>query len=226
MPGGSPGGASQSAPRSTRAASAALARRASRSTRATTSSLRATTISAAADGVGARRSATRSATVVSVSWPTAEMTGMGHGGDRARHHLLVEGPEVLDRASAPAHNHDFDARHPRDRLQAPRDVRRGPLALHAGGADDHPDVRVAAVHDLEDVAQRGPVEGGHDADLRGHRRQGALAGRLEEPFCLKPLLELLDSELQRPQPARLETVAHQLVLALGLYTPMAPLAMT
>ena len=34
------------------------------------------TISAAADGVGARRSATRSAMVWSVSWPTAETTGM------------------------------------------------------------------------------------------------------------------------------------------------------
>ncbi len=41
------------------------------------SSRLATTVSAAADGVGARRSATKSAMVVSVSWPTAEMTGTG-----------------------------------------------------------------------------------------------------------------------------------------------------
>ena len=37
----------------------------------------ATTISAAADGVGARRSATKSAIVTSVSWPTAEIVGTG-----------------------------------------------------------------------------------------------------------------------------------------------------
>ena len=41
------------------------------------SSLRATTISAAADGVGARTSATKSAIVTSTSWPTAEITGTG-----------------------------------------------------------------------------------------------------------------------------------------------------
>ena len=45
--------------------------------RAQKSSLRATTISAAADGVGARRSATKSAMVTSVSWPTAEIVGTG-----------------------------------------------------------------------------------------------------------------------------------------------------
>ena len=40
------------------------------------SSLRSTTSSAAADGVGARRSATRSAIVTSVSWPTPEIVGI------------------------------------------------------------------------------------------------------------------------------------------------------
>ncbi len=41
------------------------------------SSLRFTTSSAAAEGVAARRSATKSAMVTSVSWPTAEITGTG-----------------------------------------------------------------------------------------------------------------------------------------------------
>src|ERR1039458_9841370 len=43
--------------------------------RSKTSSRVQTTISAAAEGVGARRSATKSAMVISVSWPTAEITG-------------------------------------------------------------------------------------------------------------------------------------------------------
>ena len=42
----------------------------------TSSAFSRTTISAAADGVGARRSATKSAIVTSVSWPTAEITGI------------------------------------------------------------------------------------------------------------------------------------------------------
>ena len=57
----------------------------------------AITSSAAAEGVGARRSATKSQMVQSVSWPTAEMTGMvdltrdAHGHTRARLLDLVPG---------------------------------------------------------------------------------------------------------------------------------------
>ena len=47
------------------------------SMRAQNSSLAATTSSAAADGVGARRSATKSAIVKSTSCPIAEITGIG-----------------------------------------------------------------------------------------------------------------------------------------------------
>ncbi len=49
----------------------------SRSMRPRNSSFAATTSSAAADGVGARKSATKSAMVTSVSCPTAEITGTG-----------------------------------------------------------------------------------------------------------------------------------------------------
>ncbi len=45
-------------------------------TRSINSSRSGTTSSAAAEGVGARRSATKSAMVTSLSWPTAETTGM------------------------------------------------------------------------------------------------------------------------------------------------------
>ena len=61
-----------------------VTRCASRSMCAQKSSLRATTISAAADGVGARRSATKSAIVTSVSWPTAEIVGTGQPRSPAR----------------------------------------------------------------------------------------------------------------------------------------------
>ena len=91
-----------------------------------------TTISAAADGVGARRSATKSAMVTSVSWPTAEITGTGAAGDRPRHDLLVERPQIFDRSAAAADDHDVDARR-RGAIcrSAARDVERRALALHA-----------------------------------------------------------------------------------------------
>ena len=56
--------------------------------------------SAAAVGVGARRSAAKSAMVKSVSCPTPTTTGMRDGADGARQRLLVELPQVLDRAAA------------------------------------------------------------------------------------------------------------------------------
>ncbi len=60
-----------------------------------------TAISAAAVGVGARRSAAKSVNVVSVSWPTAEISGDFTGSGGADHDFLVEAPEVLKAAPAP-----------------------------------------------------------------------------------------------------------------------------
>ena len=49
-------------------------------------------------------SATRSISVQSVSWPTAEMTGMRRGGDGARQRLVVEAPQILEAAAAARHD--------------------------------------------------------------------------------------------------------------------------
>ena len=54
----------------------ASARRAQLSTRSNSSARTGTAISAAAVGVGARRSAAKSISVMSVSWPTAEISGI------------------------------------------------------------------------------------------------------------------------------------------------------
>src|SRR5207244_2709676 len=68
-----------SSTRRSRSRSGRVAARSSRSRKSSSASTTAcfsrTTSSAAADGVGARRSATKSAIVKSTSWPTAEMTG-------------------------------------------------------------------------------------------------------------------------------------------------------
>ena len=52
------------------------------------------------DGVGARTSATKSAIVKSISWPDAAHDRDRAGEDRARDGLVVERPEVLERAAA------------------------------------------------------------------------------------------------------------------------------
>ena len=77
--------------------------------RAPNSSFAATTISAAADGVGARRSATKSAIVTSTSWPTAEMTGTGQAAMARASDLLVERPQIFDRSAAAPDDDHVDA---------------------------------------------------------------------------------------------------------------------
>ena len=69
------------------------------------------------------------------------------------------------------------------------------------------------------VAQGGPAGRGHDADLARKARQRALAARVEEPLGLQPLLELLEGQLQGAEPARLEQLDHQLVLARAARRP-------
>ena len=64
--------------------------------------------SAAAEGVGARRSATKSAMVKSVSWPTAETMGSARGGDGAGNALAVEGGQIFQRSSAAGEDDDVN----------------------------------------------------------------------------------------------------------------------
>ena len=78
------------------AARDARARQAARTTRRGP----APPVSAAAVGVGARTSAAKSISVVSVSWPTAEISGIGDLGGGAHDLFLVERPQILDRAAA------------------------------------------------------------------------------------------------------------------------------
>jgi hypothetical protein len=72
--------------------------------------------------------------VKSVSWPTPLTTGQRAGGDRARHHLLVECPQVLEAAAAAPHDEHvaFAAARSRPRDRA-RDLAGGALALTCAG---------------------------------------------------------------------------------------------
>ena len=99
---------------------------------------------------------------------------------------------------------------------AARDLERRALALHARGADDEVRVRVAPAEHLDDVADRGAVERRDDADLARQGGQRPFARRVEQPFVLQALLQLIEGELQRAEPVRLQVLADELILALGL----------
>ncbi len=67
-----------------------------------------TTSSAAAEGVGARRSATKSQMVKSVSWPTAEITGIPEAAIVRAKRFVVEGEKVFERSAAACDDDDVN----------------------------------------------------------------------------------------------------------------------
>ena len=182
--------------------------------RAQKSSLRETTISAAADGVGARRSATKSAMVTSVSCPTAEIVGTGQPAmARATTSSLNAHRSSIDPPPRPMMTTSTPRTLPMARIAA-RDVHRRAVALHARGANDDVRVGIAAAKDLDDVANAAPSSDVTTPILRGSAGSGRLRRAIEQPFRAQPLLQLIERQLQRAEPLRLEVLADDLVFAL------------
>ena len=77
-------------------------------------------------------------------------------------------------------------------------------------------IRVAAAKHADDVAQRRAIDRRHDADAAGEGRQRAFARRFEEPLGGQLFLQLLKRELERAVAMRLDVLADQLILALGV----------
>ena len=138
-------------------------------------------------------------------------------GDRARDDLLVERPEILDRSAAASDDDDVDAGHARRWREIARAMSSAaPSPCTRAGRITDCAFAIAPAEHLDDVADRGAVERRDDADLARQRRQRPLARLVEQPFGLQPLLQLLEGELQRAEPLRLEVLADDLVLALRL----------
>jgi hypothetical protein len=135
--------------------------------------------------------------------------------DCARDDLLVEPPEILNRAATPDEEHHIHARNAADRSQRARDIGRGTVALHARGANHQVRIRISAFEDREHVANGGPVERSDQPDLPGQYWQWPFARLIEQTLGREFPLQLLERELQRPEPARLERFADDLVLPLG-----------
>ena len=111
--------------------------------------------------------------------PDGRDHGDAAGEDRARHGLLVEGPEILERAAAARDDDDVDVGDGGEAPQRRRDRERRALALHGRGREEDRH-RAAAVRDAHDVADDGARGRRHDAQAARQERQRALAGRVEE----------------------------------------------
>ena len=81
---------------------------------------------------------------------------------------------------------------------------------------------VAPAEHLQDVADRGAVERGDDADPARQGGKRTFAAGIEQPLVLQPGLQLFEGELQRAESLRLEMLADQLIFALRLVDRDAP----
>ena len=138
----------------------------------------------------------------------------------AHHHLLVEAPQILDRAAAPRHDDDIGARHRATRGQGieaadrRRHLCRAFVALHCHRPDHHLAGK-AVTKPVQDVADDGPRWRGHDPD---HPRQ--IGDRLFPPRIKQPLRRqrrpaLFQHQHQRTHARRGDIIDNQLIFRLA-----------
>ena len=160
-------------------------------------------ISAAAEGVGARRSATKSAMVKSVSWPTPEITGTRQAAmaraspSSLKHHRSSAEPPPRARITTSTSGTaatDAQRRHDGQGRALPLDGRGGQQDRHREPPVGHPD----------DVADDRPARRGHDPDPPRQEGQGALSLGREQPLGRQLALQLLEGHAPaaRRPPAR------------------------
>ena len=150
------------------------------------------TSSAAAEGVGARRSATKSAMVKSVSWPTPLTTGKGlatmararASSLKAHRSSMLPPPRIsrMTSTSSSALSRASAARNCRGRLQA----------LHGGRAQPDLGQREATPQHVADVLKGGGLRRGHHANHPREGRQRPFAPGVEEAFGLQRGLQGLE----------------------------------
>ena len=172
--------------------------------------------SAALVGVGARASAARSMRVQSVSWPTAEMSGMALAA-AARTTISSLKPHRSSRLPPPRATISTSGRGMRPpagkRVEAAdrgRHLGGAGLALHAHGPH-HDAGREALREARQHVADDGAGRRGDDADDARQERQRLLPGLVEQALGRELLLALLQQRHQRADAGRLQRVDDDLV---------------
>ena len=175
-----------------------------------------TAISAAALGVGARRSETKSIRVVSVSWPTAEISGMVEAAAarttisslKAHRSSRLPPPRATistsGRGTGPSLGQAVEARDGGGHLA------RRLLALHRHRPDQHM-AREAVGQPMQDVADHRAAGRGHHAHHLGQEGQRPLAVGVEQALGLQLLAPVLQELQQRAFARQLQAVDDDLV---------------
>ena len=170
--------------------------------------------SAAALGVGARTSATKSAMVKSTSWPTPEIVGTGDRAMVRATRFVVEAPQILDRAAAARDDDRVEVITLIQSLQRGDDLGRSIIALHGRRREHHPQQRPAAANDVEHVLQGRAGGRGDNADGVHDRRERAFPIGFKEALGLQLRLEPLELLIEIAHARRLDRVDVELIRAL------------
>ena len=176
--------------------------------------------SAAAVGVGARQSATRSISVQSVSWPTAEISGMALAAT-ARATISSLKPQRSSRLPPPRATiirsgrgiAAADASALKPAMAAATSARAG-LALHPHRPHQHVAGKAVA-EAMQDVADHRAGRRGDHADDARQIGQRPLARVGEQALGGEHLLALLEQRHQRADAGRLQLVDDDLVFRLA-----------
>ena len=144
------------------------------------------------------------------------------GRNRARDRFLVESPQVFERSASARNNHHFRPSRPAEICEARHHLLRRAVSLHLRRVNTHVAPREPAFQNLENVANHRSGRRRHDPDPLGQRRKRPFPGALEQPFGCQFLLQLLESQLQRAVPLRLDRFHDELHFAARIVHIDAP----
>ncbi len=137
-------------------------------------------------------------------------------GDGPSHDLLVERPEVFQRAAAAADDDDVRFAQRVQTLDRRGDALRRAHALDPRVRDDDAEPAIARAGDAKHVAQRGGALGGHDAQNPREERERALARGVGQPFAAQVLHAIQEGLLERADAQRLHLLDLELHLTAAL----------
>ena len=125
----------------------------------------------------------------------------------------VEGGEVFERTAAAGDDDDVDGAAAVEVRDAGGDFGGSGFALDERGVEQDVKAGVAAIDDVDKVADNGAGGRGDDADAVGKGGEWLLAVGMEEATRFETLLELFESDLERAGADRLEKFGDELHLA-------------
>ena len=156
---------------------------------------------------------------------------VAHGGDhrqaavmdRFDHDLLIEGPQILQRAAAPAHDQHVAPALLVRLADGGRDLLRRLLSLDRHGVEDDGHVGEPAGDHVSDVLDSRTGAGGHHPHRPGQEGDGLLQALVEPAPALKLVPECQKLLIQGPVPGLLHALGIDLEGAVPTVEPRPPL---